>query len=68
MKAYTLTIPEASNVKRLKERFYEDTNGTYKSIFNQRKELSLKKIANFTNRLSLTKPLIILWDSKKLLA
>lgn len=68
MKAYTLTIPEASNIKRLKERFYEDTNGTYKSIFNQRKELSLKKIANFINRLSLAKPPIILWDSKKLLA
>lgn len=65
MKAYTLTIPEASNVKRLKERFYEDTNGTYKSIFNQRKELSLKKIAGLANRLSLAKPSTGLWDSKK---
>lgn len=65
MKAYTLTIPEASNVNRLKERFYEDTNGTYKSIFNQRKELSLKKIAGLANRLSLAKPSTGLWDSKK---
>lgn len=65
MKAYTLTIPEASNVKRLKERFYEDTNGTYKSIFNKRKELSLKKIAGLANRLSLAKPSTGLWDSKK---
>lgn len=65
MKAYTLTIPEASNVKRLKERINEDTNGTYNSIFNNRKKLSLKKIAGLANRLSLAKPSTGLWDSKK---